>query len=286
VLQEAAGFPSEQCRGLYWYVHNAAHWQTGAGYGCDRKHFFAHQFMFMVHGRGTGTYRGKPFSAGPGTCVVMDLAQPHSYWSDTKDPWEMYWVRFDGPGVPNLVEALVRSAGSPAIPYASGERVRSDFAAIFSLLKEQPPGYDAWVWQRLVSLSANVIEGLRRAGVEADPEFERAPGGIAGALHHLRNQHRQPIALQDLARVAHMSPFHFVRKFKEATSFTPMEYLEKFRISRAQEIMLAEPNRVLKDVAAAVGFADPAYFSRVFRKRTGLSPRTFRDRLSPEAGPK
>ena len=275
-----AGFPSEHGRGLFWYVHNGAHWQCGPGYGCDRKAFFAHQIMFTVKGQGTGTYEGRPFSAGPDSAVLMDLARPHSYWADPRDPWEMYWVRFDGPGVAALFEALLRAHGSPVFPVVSAQRMSAEFEALFGLLREQPQGYEAWIWHRLTGLMALVVEALRGEGAQAGAHLEHAPSSIAPALKLLRDRHRETIALEELARAAHLSMFHFLRRFKHATGFTPMEYLEKFRVSRAQELMLSQPELRLKDVAQLVGYPDPAYFSRVFRKRTGQSPRQFRSSLS------
>ncbi|MCW8132255.1 MAG: helix-turn-helix transcriptional regulator [Planctomycetota bacterium] len=285
VFERAAGFPSERSRGLWWYVHNAAHQQCGTDWGTARERFFGHQIMFMAKGKGHGNFRGKAWTAAGGDAVLMDLRNPHTYHADPAEPWEMYWVLFDGPGVAEVFNALIRSAGSVVIPFASLERVRADFAALFRLLAEHPPGYDAWVWHHLSGLIANVVEGHRRAGGEADPSLAQAPAGVAAALAHLRFHHHRTLSLEELARHAHMSTFHFVRRFKRATGFTPIEYLEKYRIGRAQELMMTQPELRLNEIARAVGYDDPAYFSRVFRKRTGVSPRAYKQGLPGASHP-
>lgn len=284
VLARAAGLSSERSRGLWWYAHNAAHQRCGTDWHCDRESFFGHQIMFMVGGRGKGTYRRKPWTAAAGDAVLMDLRHPHMYAADPADPWEMYWVLFDGPGVAEVFNALIRAAGSVVIPFASPERLRADFEAIFRLLDAHPPGHEAWVWHHLSGLTANVVEGLRRAGGEADTSLAHAPAGVAAAVAYLRFHHHRTLALEDLARQAHMSTFHFVRRFKKATGFTPIEYLEKYRIGRAQELMMAQPDLRLNEIARAVGYADPAYFSRVFRKVTGHAPRVYRSGLAGARG--
>ncbi|MBI3831236.1 MAG: helix-turn-helix transcriptional regulator [Planctomycetes bacterium] len=279
VLARIAGFPSERSRGLWWYVHNAAHQRCGTDWGCNRKSYFGHQVMFMAAGKGKGSYQGRPWTAKAGEAVLMDLRYPHTYYADPADPWEMYWIIFDGPGVAEIFTALIRSAGSPVLPFASLSRMKADFKAIFALLAEHSPGYDAWVWNHLAGLVANIVEGLRRAGREADTSLAHAPAGVAASLAYLRQFHQRALTLDELARQAHMSTFHFVRRFKRATGFTPIEYLEKYRVGRAQELMMTQPELRLGEISRAVGYDDPAYFSRVFRKRTGWPPSVFRKGL-------
>lgn len=242
--------------------------------------------MFMLRGRGHGTYGGVPWRAQTQDAVLMDLRTPHTYYSEAADPWDMLWIRFDGPGLSEIFTRLIEAAGSPVIPFASMEQLWRDFETIFSLLSTHPPGYDTWVWHHLTGLIANVTEGLQRKDTVAGSTLQETPGGIAAALALLRSEHTRTIALSELARAAHMSPFHFTRRFKASTGFTPMEYLEKFRISRAQELILSHPGMSLKEVAAASGFGDPAYFSRIFHKRIGVSPREYRRNLGKVATPK
>jgi AraC-like DNA-binding protein len=283
-LDRAAGFSSERSRTLWWYVHNGAHWKCDARYGCKRTSYPGFQFMFMVAGAGTGGYLNKPWSAKKGDTVLMDLRQPHWYWADPRDPWEMYWLRFDGPGIAAIVDQLLDEAGSPVIPFASEKRVRRDFAALFSVMKRRPPAYDAWVCHYLSALLANVMEGLKQHATAEPVALDNAPAGIAAALEILRSQHARTISLQELAHAARMSLFHFTRRFKATTGFTPMEYLEKYRISRAQDLVLSRTQMRLKEVAHAVGYSDPAYFSRIFRKSTGISPREYRRTMGLSLG--
>ena len=235
--------------------------------------------MFMLSGRGHGTYDRKPWNAAAHDAVLMDLRTPHSYYSDPADPWEMFWIRFDGPGVSEMFTRLIAAAGSPVIPFASEKKARADFRTIFALFTSHPPGYDTWGWHHLTGLMANITEGLQSKDTVAGSTLQDTPGGIAAALALLRSNHTRTLALSELAKAAHMSPFHFGRRFKQSTGFTPMEYLEKFRISRAQELTLSQPGMSFKEIATASGFGDAAYFSRIFRKRTGVSPREYRRNL-------
>lgn len=273
-------YTSDLAKGLWWHAYKVSHWQCGTAYRVDRRSHFGHQIMFMMSGHGHGRYQDVAWKAGPGTAVLMDLAQPHQYETDPADPWDMYWVSLDGPGVGKTFDMLVRTAGSCVIPFASADKIKYNMDELIRLVTDHPPGYDAWTAYHLMGLVANIVEGLRSTGLQSDPDVVNAPAGILEALYLLRNSYYTPLSLDQLAQQASMSSFHFLRRFKAVTGFTPMEYLEKYRISRAQELIVTQPALRLKEVARMVGYDDSSYFSKVFRKCVGDSPQHYRQQQS------
>jgi AraC family transcriptional regulator len=83
------------------------------------------------------------------------------------------------------------------------------------------------------------------------------------------------ISLDELAAEACLSPFHFARRFREATGKTPHRYVTERRIEVAKE-RLARGYASLVDISLDTGFGSQANFNRVFRKVTGLTPGQFR----------
>ncbi|HYF48777.1 MAG TPA: AraC family transcriptional regulator [Planctomycetota bacterium] len=253
-----------------------AHQLCGSEWFCNRKSYPGHQIMFMMEGSGHGSYMGEPWQAAAGSAVLMDLTHPHTYYCHRHDPWEMRWIIFDGPGVDEMFQRVIDASGSPVAPFSSAAGVKRDFDAIFALLERRGIGDELWVWHHLTGLMANIFAGLAQREGALNIE-ERAPEGIAAALTLIRDQHRRAISLEELAKAAHMSVFHFARQFRRKTGFTPMEYVEKLRIARAQELLLGRSDLRLQEIAREVGYDDPAYFSRVFRKRAGVGPREYRN---------
>jgi transcriptional regulator GlxA family with amidase domain len=95
----------------------------------------------------------------------------------------------------------------------------------------------------------------------------RACSFIAGNLG-------ERFTLDDLARQAGVSRFHFARLFRISTGDSPMAYLLKSRIERAKQ-MLLQDDRPVCEIAAALGFCDQSHLTRTFRRLTGLTPREF-----------
>ncbi len=80
--------------------------------------------------------------------------------------------------------------------------------------------------------------------------------------------------LQDLADIAGLSQYHFLRCFKQSTGLPPRQWLLERRIERSKALL--QTGIPVGEVAAQVGFSDPGYFAKTFRNRVGVSPTRFR----------
>ncbi len=105
-------------------------------------------------------------------------------------------------------------------------------------------------------------------------------GGIrlAPAVHYVEKNFRGKIRNADVAELCDMSSYHFSHAFTETFSFTFQEFILRYRVSEACK-ELRHPNVPIGNVAYSVGFNDPSYFARVFRRYVGCSPSEFCDRI-------
>lgn len=101
------------------------------------------------------------------------------------------------------------------------------------------------------------------------------PKTLAKVLQHIDERLSDSISLNDLAIVANVSRFHFLKLFKLSTGVTPMAYVERSRVRRSQELICAG-RMELTEIALAVGFADQSHFTHRFRRYTGRTPGDFR----------
>lgn len=96
---------------------------------------------------------------------------------------------------------------------------------------------------------------------------------LATALDYLRDYYFDNISLTELAAIANMSPFHFIRQFKAETGMTPHVYQTQFRVNRAKQMLRS--GLAINEVALAVGFYDQSHFHRYFKKNMGVTPKLY-----------
>jgi AraC family transcriptional regulator len=158
--------------------------------------------------------------------------------------------------------------------------------------------FDSDLWETTAKLKTQAeqqISGQRSYGealsVVLAHELVRLNNGTAGGNHAIRgglaawqkNQVRDyieahlndDISLGTLAELAHLSPFHFARAFKQSFELPPHRYLTLRRMERAKEL-LSQPELSVTRIGLNVGFADTSSFSSAFRRQTGVTPTDFR----------
>ena len=102
---------------------------------------------------------------------------------------------------------------------------------------------------------------------------------LLAVLQLVETRFAEPLDVAQMARAAHLSQKHFGRKFRALLGLTPMEYLRRFRLRRARDL-LASSGENSGSIARRVGFADEAHFGRAFKREFGVTPGAFRRGIS------
>lgn len=111
-----------------------------------------------------------------------------------------------------------------------------------------------------------------------EPRTDHGDDAILAVQRMLQAIDGQPVNVLQMSQEAKLEERTFLRRFKSATGFRPIEYLQNLRIEKAKEL-LQTTRRSVEQVAQAVGYRDMTAFRRLFRKETGLSPVDFRKRF-------
>lgn len=123
---------------------------------------------------------------------------------------------------------------------------------------------------------SSVEEALPAPSEEIESQTAEA-ARLAPAASFVRENYSDKIPLATAAGMCDLSPFQFSRLFKKVNGVTFRDYVVQLRIQRAAELM-KQPRSSVTDAAFGVGFNDLSYFARVFRKRMGVCPSTYRAR--------
>lgn len=135
------------------------------------------------------------------------------------------------------------------------------FADMNDLLALTVEQQEAWAWRRFHSI-------LKVIGMDKN---DRKSNIINVALEYIGRHYNEELMLNDISEYVNLSPQHFSKIFKESTNYNYVEYVNNLRISKAKEFM-NNTDRTIKEICYQVGYQDPNYFSRIFKKYVGITP--------------
>jgi len=118
------------------------------------------------------------------------------------------------------------------------------------------------------------IMGPRQRTASADGILSRRK--LHSVIEYIMENLDGSPTLEQMAAVAHLSPYHFARQFRAATGLAPYQYVIARRVERAQQLMEEEDELGLAEVAFLAGFSDQSHFSSHFKRIIGVTPRQFR----------
>lgn len=257
-----------------------------------------YQIIYIASGKAYLQCDKQQIEVPAGHMLLYLPGQPQYYWYRQIDETEVYWIHFTGYDVMNLLSncgwpvaspmqaenPLVAdnsaTADKPMQPKSSTPHVfccgiLPEFQSIFhQLIRELQvfrPGYD----QLMNLLFQQFLWLAWRNQQEAALKHKRLRMEIEQAVHYFHENLASPILIDDYAQSCHMSTCWFIRSFKQQMGMPPLQYLTSIRINRAKEL-LKDTENTISEISLMVGFDNPLYFSKLFKKQTGQSPTAYR----------
>ncbi|WP_127998130.1 AraC family transcriptional regulator [Piscinibacter defluvii] len=249
-----------------------------------RAHIVRHAFAPHTHAAfGLGAieagverfrYRGAEHLAPPDTLVLMNPDELHTGQAETRGGWRYRMVYLDA----DVLEQLTGERGwwfAEAVG-RDAPRARRVSRLLRALWHTQEPlAFDG--------LLLRLLDELRPTARVAQPARDEALVRFAPVVEHLHAHLAETVRLEDLAAVAGLSPFHFLRQFQRAHHATPQQMLMALRLFEAKRRLAA--GEAPAQVAAAVGLADQAHLTRAFAARYGVTPARYQQQLGTRPRP-
>ena len=249
------------------------HYINALGHQVERVNHSDHLLIVCLDGHGKVRYQEQEQVLRAGQALLLPKGMSHNYQSDKKDPWTIFWVHMDGHlaeqftsmmfvndetnlifEVPNMAEVLLEFEQLLACRQATYQF--NNFVLASNILRKI---FSYFISQNQVLLTSDqsqinlqIIDGFLEKNIDSQ------------------------ITLEEMAEISGLSKFHFAKKFQKQTGLSPVRYFLELKIKHACEL-IDRTQLTIKEVSSRLGYDDPYYFSRLFKKIMGISPKQYRE---------
>lgn len=235
-------------------------------YKIERKNSHIYVFEYIIDGTGTVISDGKEYTASKGDVYVLHKGCSHKYFSDASNPWTKIFFNISG----ELVDSLILTYGLEQMILVKQCEIYQLFLDFYEIASSQE------LFTKMNDLCTlklhEIIIALSKSNKGQSEHSEEAlklKEVLDGSINH-------NITIGELSASIFRSPDYTIKLFKREFGQTPYLYLinKKIEISKS---LLKGTNLSVKAIASELSFCDQHYFSNLFKKMTGLSPKAYRN---------
>ncbi len=234
------------------------------------------QLLYVASGK-THFYfeEGKDTVVSAGNMVLYRPKEPQKYIYYGSEQAEVYWVHFTGSNVRNILKSYGITNDMRVIPAGTLLEYSRIFKQMIQELQQCRAGYEELLAMLLrqifIIINRQITKERTLKSDYLDTEMELA-------LEYFNTNYNKDLNIDDYAASRGMSVSWFIRTFKQYAGTTPMQYIVALRITNAQ-MLLETTNYNVAEIGNFVGYENPLYFSRIFKKQKGFSPSEYRKQL-------
>ncbi|WP_202638295.1 AraC family transcriptional regulator [Bailinhaonella thermotolerans] len=225
-----------------------------------------HVAVVVLSGEGWFSWGGRPPVDVRAPALLWLIPGVEHHYGPYEPGWSECFVDFTGPAAGAYEELGFIDRENPVVPLSSAEAAEHVVRKMAAICRRGGPHVE-------VETSAAVHEllvTLRHARADHDPEGHPVLANLA------RNAFL-PLTVTEHARRLRMSVAELRESVRRNAGCSPKDYILSIRLTRAKELLTGTDLGVAA-IARRVGYPDPAYFTRVFTRRVGISPTVFRER--------
>ena len=231
-----------------------------------------HCLIYCQAGSGILDYKNKKREVNAGDLVILSPNQAFAYNVNNNNAHAVFWINFQGTLADDFAQRLLMKMDDGLAHVSVLSNILADFNHLLALGSR---GYTATNVIHAVHILQQALSflalQLRLTAFNNSSAFD-----IDAVEALMRDNLHQELSLDTLAHYSKLSKFHFSKKFKELTDTSPIQHFINMKIQRAC-FELDNTRQTIKQIGEALGYSDPYYFSRIFKKMVGMSPKQYRD---------
>ena len=230
-----------------------------------------YHLLYTTTGKGRLFIDGKDFFIGEHSGFFFHPGLPHEYYAEA-EPWSTWWITFDGYAVKELLKVFGFDRYN-VFHISDFEKLHQLHGDVHAAAASSRPAGGHHASHMLYKF---LLEFKSCIGDEALKTRHGKYQQLQPLLQHIEESYNKVLTLNDMAGIMCVTPQHLCRIFRQALNMRPFEYIARYRLQKAKEILVGPGNPGLKEVAAITGFNDASYFCSVFRQYEGITPVEFK----------
>lgn len=207
-----------------------------------------------------------------GNIVIFRPKELQKYEYYGEDKTEVYWIHFTGSDVKNILRKYGFPDNERIFPVGTSMEYERIFKRIIIELQRCQDNYEEMLTLLLRHLLIIFQRELTREQVLKNEYLDHE---MDTAVTYFNENYNRDINIEEYATSKGMSVSWFIRSFKKFTGSTPMQFIVALRVNNAQ-VLLETTNYSINEISKIVGYDNQLYFSRLFHKLKGFSPREYR----------
>ncbi|HEY4337380.1 MAG TPA: AraC family transcriptional regulator [Puia sp.] len=254
------------------YPHNQDHPITHSFTWNKGRILNGYYLVFISRGKGTFESALSPsIDIEAGTCFFLFPGIWHRYRPDPSSGWEEYWIGFKGSYPDQLMNKSLFSPSLPVVSPGLSDTLLMQVKKIVEEVRAGSPGYH----QVISGITLQILGLVHALSARTQIVEDETLQAVEKAKFYFRENLENPLELKELMRQLPMSYSKFRKIFKEVTGEAPNQYHLNLRLDKAREL-LSTTNLNVTEVAYSLGFDSVFYFSRLFKNKNGVSPKSYR----------
>lgn len=233
---------------------------------------WAFTLLYCLDGAGTLELSRGGHRLARGTCALLRPFEFHAYAADPADPWSYYWIHFNGTAAQHYYDVLTAGGKNICFAVPSDLRFVEAFEKILGLYQEgQADKHLVQAAAAMHQLLGDLFGQLCHRSVAQESTATR----LERTLTMMRRNLGTHVSIRELAATAGMSHAYFTRQFRRHTGQSPRRFFNRQKIAKACEYLVQTETKV-EIIARWVGYEDPFYFCRLFKRITQQTPTRYR----------
>lgn len=253
--------------------------QTKPGHKPGPKVVDYYLLHYIMSGKGTYACMGRTYQLGAGDSFLIEPGKLIHYAADWDEPWHYRWIAFEGPQAAIMLQDIGLSSIAPIVHTGRRRNIGVLYHQFQLAFQARSDSANLRANGFLHLLLAEYAKALRPQHASAPRQTTEGEQTVQQALQYLTAQYAEPITIELMAETLGYNRAYLSTLFRQHTGLTPVTFLLRLRLDKARHLLRERPELTVEQIASSVGFQDPLYFSKQFKRHYQASPTGYRDSL-------